>query len=66
MSQNGRKNVLKAVSVSYSILGSLALFGGGGYWLDRLRDNQNYWLIIGLILGVIVGLYELSKLIFRE
>ena len=55
-----------AIGASYSILGALALFGFGGYWLDKNRGLENFWLIIGLVLGIIVGLYELSKLIFKE
>ena len=66
MSKNGRKSLQKAIGVSYSLLGALALFGFGGYWLDRYRGNENFWLIIGLLFGVIVGLYELSKLIFNK
>ena len=66
MPQNGRKSLQKAISASYSVLGALAFFGFGGYWLDRYRNNENFWLIIGLILGTVVGLYELSKLIFKE
>ena len=66
MPQNNRKSLQKAISASYSVLGALAFFGFGGYWLDRQRGNENFWLIIGLILGIIVGLYELSKLIFNK
>ena len=55
-----------AIGASYSVLGSLALFGFGGYCLDRYSGSENFWLIIGLILGIIVGLYELSKLIFKK
>ena len=66
MPNNSGKSLQKAIGASYSILGALALFGWGGYWLDRYTDNENFWLIIGLILGIIVGLYELSKLIFNK
>jgi len=66
MSKNSRKSLQKAIGASYSIVGALALFGFGGYWLDRYRGSENCWLIIGLLLGVVVGLYELSKLIFNK
>ena len=48
------------------VLGALTLFGFGGYWLDRYRGSENYWLIIGLILGVVVGMYELAKFILKK
>ena len=66
MSQNGRKSLQQAVGASYTVLGALALFGFGGYWLDRYRGSENFWLIIGLLLGVVVGLYELSKNILKK
>ena len=66
MSHNSRKSLQKAIGASYSVLGALALFGFGGYWLDRYRGSENFWLIIGLLLGVVVGLYELSKYILKK
>ena len=66
MSQNGRQSLQKAIGASYSVLGALALFGIGGYYLDRYRGNENFWLIIGLLLGVIIGMYELAKFILKK
>ena len=66
MSQNGRQSLQKAIGASYSVLGALALFGIGGYYLDRHMGNENFWLIIGLLLGVIVGMYELAKYILKK
>ena len=66
MSKIVRKSLQKAIGASYSIIGALALFGVGGYWLDRYIGNENFWLIIGLVIGVAVGLYELSKIILKK
>jgi len=66
MSQHGRQSLQKAIGASYSVLGALAFFGFGGYWLDRYRENENFWLIIGLLLGVVVGMYELAKYILKK
>ena len=66
MSQNSRKSLQQAVGASYTVLGALALFGFGGYWLDRYRGSENFWLIIGLLLGVVVGMYELAKFILKK
>ena len=66
MSQNGRQSLQKAIGASYSVLGALALFGIGGYYIDRYRGNENFWLIIGLLLGVIIGMYELAKYILKK
>ena len=66
MSQHGRQSLQKAIGASYSVLGALAFFGFGGYWLDRYRENEKFWLIIGLLLGVVVGMYELAKYILKK
>ena len=66
MSQNGRQSLQKAIGASYSVLGALALFGIGGYYLDKYMGNENFWLIIGLLLGVIIGMYELAKYILKK
>ena len=66
MSQNSRESLQQAVGASYTVLGALALFGFGGYWLDRYRGSENFWLIIGLLLGVVIGMYELAKYILKK
>ena len=66
MRENNRKSLHKAIGASYSILGSLAFFGLGGYLLDSRNDGEKFWIIIGLILGVIIGLYELAKYILNK
>ena len=59
MPKNLQNGLQKAIGASYSVLGSLALFGIGGYWLDRQEEGESFWLIIGLLLGVVVGLLSL-------
>ena len=66
MPANSKKGLQKAIGASYSVLGSLALFGIGGYWLDRQSGEHSFWLIIGLLLGVVVGMYELAKYILKK
>ena len=66
MSEYNRKSLQKALGASYSVMGALALFGFGGYWLDRQREGESFWLFIGLLLGVIVGMYELAMYILKR
>tara|TARA_Y100000590_G_scaffold407873_3_gene498537 strand:+ start:2929 stop:3120 length:192 start_codon:yes stop_codon:yes gene_type:complete len=54
----------KAITASYTLLGSLAFFGVIGYILNN-RFSNFFWLIGCLIVGAIVGLYELYKQINR-
>ena len=66
MSENLQNGLQKAIGASYSVIGALALFGFGGYWLDKKIGGESFWLILGLLLGVIVSIYELAKYIFKK
>lgn len=54
------KNLQKAISISSTILGSILLFGTIGFFLKNKFDNP-VWLIVCLIFGSIIGLYEMYK-----
>ena len=54
------KNLQKAISISSTILGSILLFGIIGFFLKNKFDNA-VWLIVCLILGSVIGLYEMYK-----
>jgi F0F1-type ATP synthase assembly protein I len=53
-----------AAMVSYSLIGAIILLGGIGYGLDRWLNTSPWCLFGGLILGLIVGFYELAKAVF--
>ena len=50
-----------AATVSYTLIGAIILLGGIGYALDEWRGTSPWFLFGGLILGLIVGFYELAK-----
>ena len=50
-----------AASVSYTLIGAILLLGGIGYAIDEWRGTSPWFLFGGLILGLIVGFYELAK-----
>jgi len=54
------------MGAAYSVLGALALFGGLGYYIDSRWTDNHLGLLSGLFLGVLVGLYELGKFMFRK
>ena len=66
MLKDNNKSLNKAIGASYTILGSLSFFGFGGYLLDDYFGENNFWLIVGLLLGVVIGLYELAKYILKN
>jgi F0F1-type ATP synthase assembly protein I len=53
-----------AVVASYTLLGAIILLGGIGYALDRWRGTSPWFLVAGLLLGLIVGFYELAKAVW--
>ena len=53
-----------AAMASYSMVGAIVLLGGVGYGLDQWLGTSPWLLLGGLLLGLIVGFYELAKAIF--
>lgn len=54
-----------AATVSYTLIGAIVLLGGIGYALDEWQGTSPWFLFGGLVLGLIVGFYELAKTIWR-
>jgi len=54
-----------AAAASYTLIGAILLLGGIGYAIDLWRGTSPWGLIGGLLLGVIVGFYELVKTVWR-
>ena len=55
-----------AAMVSYTLIGAIILLGGIGYAIDQWRGTSPWFLFGGLILGLIVGFYELAKTLWRS
>jgi F0F1-type ATP synthase assembly protein I len=51
---------------SYSLIGAIILLGGIGYAVDAWRGTSPWFLLGGLVLGLIVGFYELAKTVFKR
>ena len=56
----------QALGASYTLIGAVLLLGAIGYGVDRWRGTSPWFLLTGLILGVIVGFYELVKATSRR
>ncbi|MQY63865.1 MAG: hypothetical protein GH143_06135 [Calditrichaeota bacterium] len=52
------------ISAAYTITGAVLGLGLLGYVLDRKFETKPYLLLAGLLLGVVVGMYELWKAMF--
>lgn len=55
-----------AAAASYGLIGAIFLFGGIGYAVDEWQGTSPRFLIAGLVLGIIVGFYELAKAVWRR
>jgi F0F1-type ATP synthase assembly protein I len=55
-----------AAAAGYTLMGAIALLGGIGYALDRWRGTSPAFLLAGLLLGLVVGFFELAKIVFRK
>ena len=54
-----------AAAASYTLIGAIVLLGGIGYAIDFWRGTSP-WFTRGLILGIVVGFYELAKVVWRR
>src|SRR5215831_17822889 len=65
--QSFQESVTRAGPValaSYTLIGAIIVLGGIGYALDLWRGKDHWFLLGGLLLGLIVGFYELAKAVW--
>jgi F0F1-type ATP synthase assembly protein I len=55
-----------AAGASYTLIGAILLLGGIGYAADRWWGTSPWLLLAGLMLGLIVGFYELARAVWRR
>jgi F0F1-type ATP synthase assembly protein I len=55
-----------AAAASYTLIGAIILLGGIGYAIDEWRGTSPWFLLGGLLLGLIVGFYDLAKAVFGK
>jgi F0F1-type ATP synthase assembly protein I len=51
-------------AASYTLIGAIILLGGIGYVVDQWQGTSPWFLLTGLILGMLVGFWELVKTVF--
>jgi F0F1-type ATP synthase assembly protein I len=50
-----------AAAASYTLIGAVLGLGAIGYGFDRWQGTAPWGLVTGLLLGMVVGFYELIK-----
>jgi ATP synthase protein I len=55
-----------AAVASYTLVGGIILLGGLGYAADGWLGTRPWLLVVGLLLGIVVGFYEIVKTSLRQ
>jgi F0F1-type ATP synthase assembly protein I len=55
-----------AAGASYTLIGAIVLLGGLGYGIDQWQGTAPWGLFVGLLLGLVVGFYELAKVVWHR
>jgi F0F1-type ATP synthase assembly protein I len=55
-----------AAGASYTLIGAIIVLGGLGYGFDLWRGTGPWGLFTGLLLGIVVGFYELIKTMWKR
>jgi F0F1-type ATP synthase assembly protein I len=55
-----------AAGASYTLIGAIVVFGAIGYGLDSWRGTSPWFLVSGLLLGIVVGMWELAKVVWHK
>jgi F0F1-type ATP synthase assembly protein I len=53
-----------AMVAGYTLIGAIVLLGGLGYAIDAWRGTSPWFLLGGLLLGIVVGFYELARIVW--
>jgi F0F1-type ATP synthase assembly protein I len=55
-----------AAGAGYTLIGAILLLGGIGYAIDYWSGRAPWFLVGGLLLGIVVGMYELAKTVWHK
>jgi F0F1-type ATP synthase assembly protein I len=54
------------IVASYALIGAILLFGGCGFAADRYLGASPWCLLGGLLLGIVVGFYQLIRVVHHS
>ena len=54
-----------AATASYTLIGAILLLGGVGFAVDQWQATSPWFLLTGLLLGIVVGFYELARTVWK-
>ena len=62
--QRNLRNSAPFAAASYTLIGAIVVLGGLGYFADHWLGTSPWLLLVGLLLGVVVGFYELAMVVW--
>ena len=62
--QRNLSNSAPVAAASYTLIGAILLLGALGYAADSWLGTSPWLLLIGLLLGIVVGFYELARTVW--
>ena len=55
-----------AATASYTLTGAILLLGGIGVVVDRWLETSPWFVLGGLVLGMVIGFYGLAKTMWKR
>lgn len=62
--QRNLRNSAPVAAASYTLIGAIIVLGGLGYFADTWLGTSPWLLLLGLLLGIVVGFYELAMVVW--
>jgi F0F1-type ATP synthase assembly protein I len=62
--QRNLSNSAPVAAASYTLIGAILLLGALGYAADSWLGTSPWLLLLGLLLGIVVGFYELARTVW--
>jgi F0F1-type ATP synthase assembly protein I len=59
--QNNLQRSESRILASYALIGAIILFGGLGYVVDRWAHTSPWFLMAGLLVGIVFGFFRLLR-----
>jgi F0F1-type ATP synthase assembly protein I len=55
-----------AAGAGYTIIGAILVCGGLGYAIDAWRGTSPWFLVGGLLFGIVVGMWQLARTVWHK
>ena len=62
--QRNLSNAAPVAAASYTLIGAIIVLGALGYAADSWLGTSPWLLLLGLLLGIVVGFYELARTVW--